>query len=470
MDTASDHSFVKAAASWALIIALGGAVWYRTYYNDPRKRAPTAKTVSQAKQDLGRDVASATTAMKKKADKALKPKSKPTSSRSENAAATTSEYDVTAEAAAKRDEQKANQDFAQSFSKLKSGHQFSSTKTEKKKQKSVKQSRAQEADTPAANASAPSSAAGDADDDLSSTASPVAAPADKTGVSDMLEATSPGPSVLRLTNTDSVSKPTTKKEKAADDVESKKQRQNRLKAERKKLEREQEEVERKKLEEAQRRRARIAEGRPAKDGSSFVANKENAWTAKPNGESTPLPIQPLDTFEQKPVEVPASLSTPKPTATGSKEQSDSWLSSLPSEEEQIAQVLEDSSSWNEVTTKKGKKGKKTQELAPEPATLSAANLSTAQTPVSAPVAKSPVNGNKPKPAMRSNSSFAALTPEETADDDDEVEEEWEARVAAAVIALYIKLQASTILHLEAGILFHRHYTRTSPAQALGGAV
>ncbi|ETS86696.1 hypothetical protein PFICI_00524 [Pestalotiopsis fici W106-1] len=412
--TSSDHSLVKTVASWILLVGLSGAIYWRIH-NDPKKKNVVAKTVTQAKQDLGNDVASATAAMKKKADKALKPKSKPAPSRPETATAAV-EYDPVAEAAAKRDEAKANQDFAQSFSKLKTGHQFVSGKTEKKRQKSVKQSRAQETDDAPA-ASPPSSAAGDADDDLSSAASPIAAPVDSTGVSDMLEASSPGPSVLRLTDTDKAPQSSAKKTKAAPaPVETKKQRQNRLKAERKKSEREQDEVERKKLEEAQRRRARIAEGRPAKDGSSFVANKENAWTAKANGDSS-APVQLLDTFEQS-AATPVSTSTPKAAVAGNKERSESWMSSLPSEEDQIAQVMEDSSAWNEVTTKKSKKGKKTQEFAPEPATSA--------TPIqaSAPAAKTAVNGSKSKPALSSHSSFAALAPEETADDDD-VEEEWE---------------------------------------------
>lgn len=411
--TSSDHSLAKTVASWILLVGLSGAIYWRIH-NDPKKKAAVTKSVTQVKQDLGNDVASATAAMKKKADKALKPKPKPTSSRPETTT-TAVEYDPVAEAAARRDEAKANQDFAQSFSKLKTGHQFTANKTEKKRQKSVKQSRAQETDEVPA-ASPPSSAAGDADDDLSSAASPVAAPVDSTGVSDMLEASAPAPSVLRLTDTDKAPKPSAKKAKAPEPVESKKQRQNRLKAERKKSEREQDEVERKKLEEAQRRRARIAEGRPAQDGSSFMANKESAWTAKTNGDSS-APVQLLDTFE-KPTSTPVATSTPKAAVGGNKERSESWMSSLPSEEDQIAQVMEDSSAWSEVTTKKGKKGKKTEGFAPEAAP------SAAPIQASAPAAKTAVNGSKSKPALSSHSSFAALAPEETADDDD-VEEEWE---------------------------------------------
>ncbi|KAI1873024.1 uncharacterized protein JN550_003277 [Neoarthrinium moseri] len=401
---------------YALLGGLGVLVYLNYQRNNQGRQGNARAAAGQAGKhvaDLGRDVASATAAMTKKAEKSLKQKPKPKAPSSETAPTPSRSYDPEAEAAAKRDEARANQDFAQSFSKLKSGHQFTAQKSEKKKQKSVKQSRAQEADTPVANASSPSSTTGDADDDLSSAASPVVPAADSTGVSDMLEAAAPGPSVLRLTDTDSV-KTQQKKAKAPEVVESKKQRQNRLKAERKKLEREQEEAERKKLEEAQRRRARVAEGRPAKDGSAFLANN-SPWVAKSNGEKT---VQPLDTFEQKPAAESTNLSTPKPAAAATKERSDSWMSSLPSEEEQFAQVLEDSSAWNEVTSKKGKKGKKGLETADAPAAQATPSAAPA------PVAKAPVNGgySKSKPALSSNSSFAALTPEETAD---EVEEEWE---------------------------------------------
>lgn len=413
MESVSEHSWASTALGWTLITGVAAAAIYR--YSQPKNRANAAKAVTQAKQDLGKDVAAATTAMKKKADKALKqPKPKPAPSQGEGSAASTSTYDPEAEAAAKRDEAKANKDFAQSFSKLKSGAQFTAPKSEKKKQKSVKQSRAQEAETPAVVPAASS----DADDDDSSAASPVVSPVDKSGVSDMLEKPTAGPSVLRLTSTDSVTKSSQKKEKASVAVETKKQRQNRQKAEAKKLEREQEEAERKKLEEAQRRRARIAEGRPAKDGSSSAANKQNAWTAKTN-ETPLLPVQPLDTFEQKPVETPAALSAPKPATTGTKERSDSWMSTLPSEEEQFAQVIEDSSAWNEVSSKKSKKGKKesSEPAAKAPSVLPVVPQS------SAPVTKGPANGNKSKPALSSHSSFAALAPEETADDEEE--QEWE---------------------------------------------
>jgi hypothetical protein len=400
-------------ASYALLGGLAFAVYTRYQGTTQRRSTITSGAPSaQPKQhaDLAADVASAPAALKKKAEKAVKPKPKPKSAATGKPTAASATFDPDVEAAAKRDEARANQDFAQSFSKMKSGHQFSAaTKSEKKKQKSVKQSRAQEIDAPAAPVSAPSSTTGDADDDLSPAVSPVVAAADNSGVSDMLEAPKSGPSVLRLTPSENPQEPKQKTQKAAAPVETKKQRQNRKKAEQKKLDREQDEVERKKLEEKQRRTARLAEGRPAKDGSAFMANVQNAWDAKTNSQSEHLAVQPLDTHEPKPAAA-------KPAASGTKGRSDSWLSTLPSEEEQMAQVMEDSSAWSEVTSKKTKKGKKADVDTPTNPTPTAA------APAAAAPVKAPLNGSsKAKPALSSGSSFAALTPEET----DEVEEEWE---------------------------------------------
>lgn len=413
MDSESSFRW-DTVASYAILGGLAFAVYSR-YQGSTTRRSTTstgAPNAPPSKQnvDVGADVPSTVLAPKKKAAKP-KPKAKPAS---DEKPATPATFDVDAEAAAKRDEARANQDFAQSYSKMKTGHQFSAaSKSEKQKQKSVKQSRAQEKETPAAPVSAPSSTTGDADDDLSPAVSPVVAAADNSGVSDMLEAPTRGPSVLRLTPSENPQEPKQKKQKDAAPVETKKQRQNRKKAEQKKLDREQDEEERKKLEEKQRRTARLAEGRAAKDGSAFMANQESAWEAKTNGQPDFLPVQPLDTYEQ-PKPAAAKPAAAKPATSGNKGRSDSWMSTLPSEEEQMAQVMEDSSAWSEVTSKKGKKGKKTDADAP-------ANTVPTETAAPTTAAKAPLNGNKSKPALTSASSFAALTTEET----EEVEEEWE---------------------------------------------
>jgi hypothetical protein len=420
MDSSSNFSALKTYGGWGAILVIGLAIWYRsTQMNRPKPI--TAKGLGQTK--LGSDVQSATASAKKKIDKALKPKPKPKpapAATSDNAAfSTSSDYNPAADAAAKKEDLA----FAQQFSKAKSGQSLTSAKTDQKKQKSVKQSRAQEAPAAAEKTSAPSSTTGDADDDLSPTGSPIVPAADSHGVSDMLEARSAGPSILRLTDTDSA-KPQEKKAKPFEVAETKKQRQNRQKVEQKKVAREQEEKERKKLEEEQRRRARIAEGRPAKDGSGFVANKENAWTAKSNGDSSFIPVQPLDTFEQKPLAEATNVSTPKPApTTATTAQADSWKSTLPSEEQQLEMVMQESA-WNEVTSKKSKKTKKPKDSAAETTSNDETAPSALKSAGTKP--KAPVNGDskKSKPALSSGSSFAALTPEETTDDNDEEEVEW----------------------------------------------
>lgn len=421
-------NYLRTFGGWAIVLVVGVAWYYRSTLR--KQKAAAGKGQGKLNTDFATDTLSAA---KKKAEKVIKQKSKPKpapapSTQNEGAVSSSIDYSRDDDTAANS---KLDREFARQLSNAKTGTQLSAKKSDDKRQKSVKQSRALEKDnTPAAveaKVSAPSSTTGDADDDLSPAVSPAVQAADSRDVSDMLEKQSTGPSILRLTGTDSA-QPKPKKAKAPEVVESKKQRQNKKKAEAAKLDREEEEKERKMKMEAQRRQARIAEGRAAKDGSSSAPPKDNAWTAKAatNGDSAPAPMQPLDTFERKVQQqstpAVANLSAPKP-APATKERSDSWMSSLPSEEEQL-QLIQEDDAWNQVTSKK-KKGKKAED--------SSTNLVSAESrpatsapPAAEPKSKAPVNGvNKNlKPALTSNSSFAALTPEETADDDDD-EVEWE---------------------------------------------
>ncbi|KAH8591679.1 hypothetical protein B0O99DRAFT_654341 [Bisporella sp. PMI_857] len=236
------------------------------------------------------------------------------------------------------------------------------------RQKSVKQSRAQE--KPIASASsdtAPSSnAGGDADDDQSPINSPVLGATDDrspvTGgdISDMLEAPTAGPSILRVTSPkDSAPTKKQKTPAAPAPTETKKQRQNRKKKEEQSALRLEAEKERKKLEEKQRRTAREAEGRAAKDGSTFVptnAPSSSVWSseATTNGTSTPKPhVELLDTYE-----TPSNSSKAGGDITPDSEHTGDWqklASTLPSEEEQIRQAIEDSDNWETVQTQKRKK-------------------------------------------------------------------------------------------------------------------
>ncbi|KAK2006688.1 hypothetical protein LZ32DRAFT_543416 [Colletotrichum eremochloae] len=310
-----------------------------------------------------------------------------------------------------------NAEFARRMASIKEGKKFDgkSSGDSKKKTKSVKQSRAAEKkpvevaeEKEPTPAPAPAVEAVEDVQDSSSAASPEVTPADPSGVSDMLEPSAGGPSVLRLTGTDK-EKPKAKNQKAPEKAETKKQRQNRQKAEAKKAAREEEEKERKVKLEKQRRSAREAAGIPAKDGSQFMAavnGNKSAWTAgSPNGASangTPLAVQPLDTFE-----------APAKNGAAPAQSSNNWISSLPSEEEQIERLKEDDE-WNTVPAKSKKAKKENRTPSPEPAKAAAPAQSR---PIAQAVQKPASNGKAAKPVQSNFGSFSALSTEE--------EEEWD---------------------------------------------
>lgn len=337
------------------------------------------------------------------------------------------------------DDTARNKEFARQLSNVKQGTKFTGKTKDDSRQKSVKQSRAEEvpvvADT--GRASAPSSTAGiDADDDSSSAAtSPVLAAVQAGNVDDMLESSAPGPSVLRLTGTEEKASYKNAKPKASPEpAETKKQRQNRKKAEVAKAEREAAEKDRKVKQEAQRRAARQAEGRAAKDGSAFVAaqaNQSNAWTGNgTNGKAASassassgtngfVPVQPLDTFDSNVVQTNASKSS-----VPSYDKGEDWMSSLPSEEDQI-ELLRGEDSWNTVKTK-GRKNKTKEatstEETPTPATTKAAAPATAPAPAAATITTAALNDKKRPKQIATQSSFAALAVDGTVEDQ---EEEWD---------------------------------------------
>ncbi|KAJ0160643.1 hypothetical protein CTA2_7604 [Colletotrichum tanaceti] len=321
-----------------------------------------------------------------------------------------------------------NADFARRMASIKEGKKFDgkSSGDSKKKTKSVKQSRAAEKkpvqmseEQEPAPAPAPAVEAVETVEDVedveesSSAASPELTPVDPSGVSDMLEPSASGPSVLRLTGTDK-EKPKAKNQKVPEKAETKKQRQNRQKAEAKKAAREEEEKERKVKLEKQRRAAREAAGISAKDGSQFMASvngNKSAWTAgSPNGASangTSPAVQPLDTFE-----APANSRTAASAAPA--QSSNTWISSLPSEEEQIERLKEDDE-WNTVPAKSKKAKKENRTPSPEPAKAAAAPVQSR--PIAQAVQKPASNGKTAKPVHSNFGSFSALSTEE--------EEEWD---------------------------------------------
>ena len=309
-----------------------------------------------------------------------------------------------------RDDEVNNREFAKQLAKAQEGHKLakkSDSGAAKQSQKSVKQSKANKIGATSNNDSSnnkAASATSDGDNDVSPAVSPEVKAADPGGVADMLEPAPAAPSILRLTNTEEKKKPA--KAKAPEQVETKKQRQNRKKAEAAKAAREEAEVERKGLEEKQRRQARIAEGRAAKDGSQFTNASVSKWNqGAPNGagksSNEQAPLQPLDTFE-KPSEKAAS--TQQSSTTKSSDIEDNWVhAALPSEEEQLEMLKDNADEWNTVKNKGSKKPKKT---ADADASADAAAPVAAPAPVQqAKVAKKPAKpaaSQEPRKLFRSS--------------------------------------------------------------------
>lgn len=290
------------------------------------------------------------------------------------------------------DEEMSNKEFAKHLSGLKTGTSLKKPDTmDKGKGKSERQGKSEELRAEATNgaplkpnrvivqdmSTASSTTGADADDDLSLPVSPELGAIQATtpsgrDVSDMLEAPSKGPSVLRITQSakpQAVRQP--KQPKIASEPETKKQRQNRQKNEERKAMREQAEKERRVLLEKQLRTAREAEGRPARNGMNVSkAPSTSAWdktvgssaetaagavNEKPNLDNDSL----LDTLDgdksflgQTRVQLNAG-----PNDLWA-EDSKVWNRDLPSEEEQLRLItkMDSDNTWNTVA--KGGKGKK----------------------------------------------------------------------------------------------------------------
>ncbi|PON28054.1 hypothetical protein TGAM01_v203191 [Trichoderma gamsii] len=418
----ADASMLYTIGAYATLIGFGYAIYHFSTQKDKQKggvtitkpaKAPQQPTVRKEDRKKKQRMESYATESKSSKPEAQKEKAPEANQWLSNDA--------------EKQEKLDNREFARQLSKAKEGAKFDNKKeAAKQREKTVKQSKANKskaAPAPEAVVSAPSSNGADADDDESPVAlSPETRPVDVSGVSDMLEpASTTGPSVLRLTDTES-KKQKKKASKNPEPVETKKQRQNKKKAEAAKAARDETEKERKVLEEKQRRTARIAEGRAAKDGSEFMAavnGKKSAWdgtngtngAAAKNGDAAAY--APLDTFEK---------STPAPTAKKEtvNQLESSWISALPSEEEQMEMLKEESDEWNTVKTKSSKKSKKASSVeSGEEATQA---RPAAQTQQSTETKNRPAA--KPAAAKNFGGSFSALT---TKDDDaeEEVEEEWD---------------------------------------------
>lgn len=433
---------------WTIVLAIAGFVGWREW--DAKQKRLLQKTAGQKMQKEQRNV---------QAKRDVKKDEKVKRQRAADSQPEKPKEKETAPVAVKEEQPKSsnkkkatyssdddaanNREFARQLSSAKQGTKLTAKSKEDVKQKSVKQSRADEAKKQPTKpveepkvVSPPSSTAGiDADDDQSSAASPVAAPvADSGDVSDMLEKpASAGPSVLRLTDTEDKKKP--QKAKAPQPTESKKQRQNRKKVEAAKAMREEAEAERKVLLEAQRRTAREAEGRAAKDGSGFMAAqaKGNVWTGGKdvNGSSNDfLPVQPLDTAEPSATQPSSKTTQQKQSGSANKgAKGDTWVSSIPTEEEQI-KMMEDEDSWSTVPakarkTKKNKEGSATESMDEGAAPEKKPAAATVPAPAAAAQpAKKPVQAENQRPVktFSQTSSFAALNADGAADLE---EEEWD---------------------------------------------
>jgi hypothetical protein len=161
--------------------------------------------------------------------------------------------------------------------------------------------------------------------------------------------------------------------------------------------------------------------------------QQSAWDGV-NGSSSSnattggfLPVQPLDTFDTSSY---TDVSVPKSATPVQSNPADSWIATLPSEEEQM-EMLRDEEAWNTVTTKKPSKKKREAAaespidseptvVQPQPTTKprAASNGSGAAAP--AGPAANKTTGKTAKPFSQ-QSSFAALS----TNDNETEENEWE---------------------------------------------
>lgn len=358
--------------SWAAILAVVGWVVYSNYYKptQARKRAlstAAAKSTEKKKEPKKLRKVRKDDAQSNAVQEGKKELQKPKT-----------EYTIATNDVDRDEEEINNEEFARQLSSAKAGTLMPAKSQDGARQRSIKQTRAQEKPAVVETSSDNGTTGADADDDRSSLNSPelgatnLASTVANGDVSDMLEKPAAGPSILRVTSPTTPAVTKNAKPAATYGVqETKKQRQNRKKTELAKQAREEQENERKVLLEKQRRTAREAEGRAAKNGTTFMAAKApstSAWTASPttenntngNGNKTTdaAKVDFLDTYDAK---APTSQET---TQSESELAGSDWqkVAESISEEEQVRRALEDSDSWKTVS--KDKRKKKTQPAQP----------------------------------------------------------------------------------------------------------
>jgi hypothetical protein len=366
------------AIGWAVVVGATGAYWaYHVSKSKPKSKTQTATKQpnkgiedrkepksKKPKKDGGLSSGDQDAKSSDKAQKKKKTQPLPKIEKKQDAVKTVAADDSDNEDA------ESNRKFAVQFAQTQAGTKLSGKPISSNRQKSVKQSRAQEKGIKdSGNMTAGSATGGDADDDQSFTDSPEVGPTSiaspvTNGISDMLEAPSPGPSVLKVTEPTNPKPAKKEKSNAAPaPVETKKQRQNRAKVEAAKLAREQEEKERKIKEEKQRRTAREAEGRAPKDGRQFMASQKpatSAWTAPPaNGANNSTSTKAntgkfdlLDTMEDTSINEPTT-SAPAEKFSESELAGSQW-EGYGDYDERVKSVIEDSREWEQVSNKKRK--------------------------------------------------------------------------------------------------------------------
>lgn len=267
------------------------------------------------------------------------------------------------------EDEKDDLEFAEALQKSRKGTAFASSSRQDSRQRTVRQADANKRSEP----SATSSTGGEADDDLSPAVSPALNATtgnhlpNGNDVSDMLEPSRGGPSILNITPSQKPERPkTNQQQKLVQEQETKKQRQNRKKKEERQAQQQEIEQQRKKMEDAQRRTAREARGEPAKNGiMSANASATNPWTGANHTNSAPKPLTTgplLDTFT--PDNVSTSSSNVPHSAASNSTGDMHWEEGLPDEDEQLRRIMEqDESAWHTVPVG-GKRGKKKQSATP----------------------------------------------------------------------------------------------------------
>lgn len=330
-----------------------------------------------------------------------------------------------------------NKEFARLLSGVKTGTSLSKAVDSNEPKKTRKQGKRNELQPVSANgtlglpngqpsgkglSTSSSTTGADADDDLSPAASPAfgatETPKAAGDVSDMLDAPTQGPMILRVTEPAQPQiERQPKSKKPVEEPETKKQRQNRKRKEEEKVAREHAEKERRILLEKQLRTSREAEGRPAKNGLGISKPPvSNAWAK--SGDDTAVPASYaapaanntlLDTFDEE-KESAGSMHGGHNTATKDK----AWEHDLPSESEQlrILNEMDDNDGWNTVE-KSGKAKRKAanqSEKAGDSEDKNGRSLAEERKPAASQIDPYPSSGTDNPPAMSSFPPLSKLKP------------------------------------------------------------